>query len=70
MTRSIYITGQPPMSDTAALTKLKEYEAQIDGLNSTITAHENAVIEVKRQISEIRKLSEPIRRALLERLGS
>ena len=69
-TRTIHIEGIGAMKDSEALAKLSEYEGQIDGLEATIEGHLAGVKECRRQVTEIEKLAEPIRKALLERLGA
>lgn len=65
----VFIEGEGRIAATEAMRRLAEHEEQIEAHKLTIRNHEDAVRQCERQISAIRKISEPLRKALVERLG-
>lgn len=70
MSRTVHVEGVGQMQDDKALAKIGEYEEQIAGLERTISQHECGISECRRQVAEIKKLAEPLKKAMLRRLGA
>lgn len=66
----VNIEGIGRLEDVVALAKLTELEGQAAALRDQLREHSRAAAECERQIIEIEeKHAEPIRRALIFRLG-
>lgn len=66
---SLLRIGSEHIEETKAFEKLREYEGQIAGLETTKSNHQDAIRECDKQITAIRNLVEPYRVALVRRLG-
>ena len=61
--------GGTCMTCAEALAKVDEHAAQVSGLRATIHAKRAEIAECERQIEQIEGLAQPLRDALIKRLG-